>query len=101
MRSVLIFLLVISFGIQCNHKVKNEMQKKPIEQVLKENQDMLLAIKGVQGFYQGLSDDGNDIIVVMVDKLTKEIENKIPDSLNNYPVKIEETGEIKPLNQSP
>ena len=96
---ILFLLLIISiFLTQCNNQVKNEMQKKPIEQVLKDNQDMLLSVNGVQGFYQGLSEEGNDIIVVMVDTLTKVIREKIPDSLDGYPVLLEETGEIKPLN---
>ncbi len=74
------------------------MQKKPIDQVLKDNQKMLLSVNGVQGFYQGITDDGVDYIIVMVDTLTKEIMSKLPDSLDGYPVKLEETGEIKPLD---
>lgn len=75
------------------------MQKKPIEQVLKDNQEMLLAIPGVQGFYQGKSEKGEDRIVIMVDSLSNKNRDKFPDSLEGYPVIVEETGKIVPLNQ--
>ncbi len=75
------------------------MQRKPIDQVLKNNQEMLLAIPGVQGFYQGELDNGNECIVIMVDSLTEENKQAFPDSLEGYPVKVEETGRIKPLDQ--
>lgn len=75
------------------------MQKKPIEQVLKDNQEMLLSIPGVQGFYQGKSENGEDRIVIMVDTLSNKNRDKFPDSLEGYPVIVEETGKIIPLNQ--
>lgn len=76
------------------------MQRKPIEKVLKENQEMLLAVPGVQGFYQGLLDDGSDCIVIMVDKLTDDNLSKLPDTLEGYPVVIEDGGKIIPLKQA-
>lgn len=76
------------------------MQRKPIEQVLKENQEMLLAVPGVQGFYQGLLDDGSDCIVIMVDKLIDDNLSKLPDTLEGYPVLIEDGGKIIPLKQA-
>ncbi|MFO7527068.1 MAG: hypothetical protein R6W68_16565 [Ignavibacteriaceae bacterium] len=75
------------------------MQRKPIEQVLKENQEMLLAVPGVQGFYQGMLDDGSDCIVLMVDKLTDDNLSKLPDTLAGYPVVIEDGGKIIPLKR--
>lgn len=99
MRSAFIFLILFSITfINCSSQVKNQTQKKPIDQVMKDNQQMLLSVNGVQGFYQGVTDDGVDYIIVMVDTLTKEIMSKLPDSLEGYPVKLEETGEIKPLD---
>ena len=73
------------------------MQKKPIEQVIKDNKEMLLAIPGVQGYYQGQLEDGSDCIVIMIDSLTEKNKGKLPDSLDGYPVKTEEGGRIKPL----
>ncbi len=101
MRLVLFFLTITFIFVQCNSQVKekNRMQKKPIEQVLKDNQNMLLSIPGVQGFYQGKSERGEDRIVIMVDSLSEKNKSKLPDSLDGYPVIIEEGGKIKPLDQ--
>jgi hypothetical protein len=75
------------------------MDIKSMDQVFKDKQDFLLSIPGVQGFYQGATEKGEDLIVVMVDKLTAENKKLIPDSLEGYPVRIEEVGKIKPLDK--
>jgi hypothetical protein len=100
MKTILFLIITFNF-IQCHSQIKDstEMQKKPIEQVLKDNQEKLLSIPGVQGFYQGKSAKGEDRIVIMVDSLSEKNKDKFPDSLEGYPVMIEETGLIKPLNQ--
>lgn len=99
-----IIFLVIPFMQSCSQD-KNEktMQKKPVEIIFEEHQDEWLAIPGVQGFYQGEAENGDEIIVIMVDKNTEEIRKALPDSVEGYPVIIEETGVIKPLDsdQSP
>jgi hypothetical protein len=95
-----LLLIFISFAItNCDAQVKDssDMKRKPIDKVFKENQEKLLAIPGVQGYYQSLLEDGNDCIVIMIDKLTDENRSKLPDSLEGYPVVIEAGGEIKPL----
>ena len=99
MKTILLLLLSFVF-IQCNAQVKDttNMQRKPIEDVLKSNQEKLLGIPGVQGFYQGEQENGDDCIVIMVDSLTEENRGEFPDSLDGYPVKVEETGKIKPLD---
>lgn len=99
MKKVLLLILISVAITNCDAQVKDSsyMQRKPIDQVFKENQEKLLAIPGVQGFYQGMLEDGNDCIVIMIDKLTEEIQSKLPDSLEGYPVILEAGGEIKPL----
>ncbi len=100
MKTILLLLLSFIF-IQCNAQEKDstKMQRKSIEQVLKSNQEMLLAIPGVQGFYQGELDNGDECIVIMVDSLNEENKYAFPDSLESYPVRVEETGQIKPLDK--
>jgi len=75
---------------------KNEMPSKTIQQVLKEHTNALMSIPGVVGTAQGLC-DGQPCIKVLVIKKTSEIEEKIPETLEGYPVEIESTGEIKAL----
>ena len=99
MKIILIFLILTLTSIQCNGQEKDStrMQKKPIDQVIKDRQEMLMAIPGVQGFYQGQTENGGDCIVIMIDSLTEVNRDKLPDSLDGYPVRIEAGGEVKPL----
>ncbi|HEY6192511.1 MAG TPA: hypothetical protein VI215_09345 [Bacteroidota bacterium] len=57
----------------------------------------LMALPGVVGVYVGALDDGKPCIGVMVVRKTRELEEKIPPVLEGYPVRIEETGKIKPM----
>ncbi len=62
-----------------------------VEEVLKKYTDNLMSIYGVVGTGQGLC-DGKSCIKVFVVKKTSELEDKIPEKLEGYPVKIKETG---------
>ena len=72
------------------------MAAKPIKEVLKERAKALISIPGVVGAGEGLC-DGEPCIKVFVIKKTPEIEKNLPSTLEGYPVRIEETGEIKAL----
>ena len=65
-----------------------------IKEVLKKYTDNLMSISGVVGTGQGLF-DGKSCIKVFVVKKTPELEDKIPEKLEGYPVKIKETGVIR------
>ena len=71
---------------------------RPIEDVMKDHTAELLAIPGVVGLYQAELKDGTPCIKVMVVKKTRELEARIPDRLEGHPVRIDETGVIKPLS---
>ena len=94
--SILTVLLIVS----CSSKTldeghgENNMPTKSIEQVLKEHTDTLMAIEGVVGVGQGLCNDKDCIKVFVVEK-TAELEQKIPDELDGFPVEIVESGEFK------
>lgn len=72
------------------------MVQKEIENVLMEYTNKLMSIPGVIGIAQGLC-DGKPCIKVYVIEMTPELDQKIPCSLEGYPVSIEETGEIRAL----
>jgi hypothetical protein len=78
----------------------NPMLAKAIEEVLKERAGELMSIPGVVGAGQGLC-EGKPCIKVFVIKKTPELVQKIPHSLDGYPVVIEETGKVKALPKSP
>jgi hypothetical protein len=75
---------------------KYTMASQTVQQVLKKHTNELMSIPGVVGTAQGLC-DGQPCIKVLVIQKTPEIEEKIPETLEGYPVEIEPTGEIKPL----
>ena len=62
-----------------------------VEEVLKKYTQNLMTISGVVGTGQGLC-NGKSCIKVFVVKKTPELEDKIPEKLEGYPVKIKETG---------
>jgi hypothetical protein len=70
------------------------MSAMSIEEVLMKYTDNLMSIPGVVGTGQGLF-DGKSCIKVFVVKKTPELEDKIPEKLEGYPVKIKETGVIR------
>ena len=75
------------------------MPEKAIEKVLKEQTKKLVSMPGVVGTGQGLC-DGRPCIKVYVIKETPELDQKIPRTLEGYPVVIEETGEIRVFPKS-
>ena len=72
----------------------NQMGSRAIAEVLKDHARELMAIPGVVGAGQGLC-EGKPCIKVFVIKKTPELEQKLPKTLESYPVVIEETGEVK------
>ncbi len=73
------------------------MAGKPIETVLKEHTDRLMSLPGVVGTAIGVC-EGTPCIKVLVVKKTPQLVNEIPQTLEGYPVVIEETGEIRALH---
>ena len=70
--------------------------EKPIEQVLQESSDRLLALSGVVGIAHGLSPSRPHIKVYVVSKTSALLE-QIPGEIEGYTVVVEETGEFRKL----
>jgi hypothetical protein len=68
---------------------------RPLEEVLRERTDRLMAMPGVVGIAEGLC-DGRPCIKVFVAKKTAAVLKAIPASVEGYPVVVEETGEFRP-----
>ena len=75
------------------------MPSKPIEKVLEEHTLELMSIDGVVGTAQGLC-NGKPCIKVYVIKKTRQLTQRIPTTLEGYPVVIEETGEFRALPEN-
>jgi hypothetical protein len=99
----LVFLFI--FSISCARErvdigpKGNPMPDKPIEEVLKEHSTAIMSIPGVVGTGQSLCDDKPCVKVYVIQE-TPELDQKIPRMLEGYPVRIEETGEIRALPKS-
>ena len=69
--------------------------------MLEARDDELLAIPGVVGVYVGLLDDGETpCLKVMVVERTPDLDAQLPEMLDGYPVIVEETGVIRPFDDS-
>jgi hypothetical protein len=78
------------------------MPRRDIDAVLRAHDKKLLAIPGVVGVYVGrLADQKTPCLRVMVVKRTKDLEQAIPKSLEGYPVELDETGVIRPMQHPP
>lgn len=100
---VILSALFLICGLNCTkskidqQSKPDQMANKPIEQVLKEHTPHLMSIPGVTGTAQGEL-DGKPCIKVYVVKETPELEKQIPKEIEGYPVDIQESGVIKPMN---
>ena len=99
--SVGIILICSSVAVCANQTGKDweegkQMVQKPIEEVLKEHTNKLMALPGVMGTAQSLC-EGQPCIKVFVSKKTVKLERKIPKTPEGYPVVIQETGKFKAL----
>ncbi len=100
-----VFALTIS-SLACanknagGHEGGKTMPAKKIENVLKEHTEELMSIQGVVGTAMGLC-NGKPCIKVYIIKKTSELDKKIPDVIESYPVSVEVTGEFEALPENP
>jgi len=78
----------------CTHQKETAMPAKPIEQVLREHTDSLMAIPGVVGTAQGACDD-KPCIKILVRRKTPDLEKRIPTTLEGWKVAVEEVGDVR------
>jgi hypothetical protein len=105
LKAIILFILIIVFGSNADFYAgqrgndegrEEEMPGKKIEEVLKEHTPELMSTPGVVGTAQGLC-DGQPCIKVFAVEKTPDLEERIPDTLEGYPVVIEETGKFRAL----
>jgi hypothetical protein len=96
-------IVLVSFFVGCGKETLNDrggrkkMATKTIEKVLEENTDKWLSIPGVVGTAIG-EFKGKPCIKIFVVKETEELTQKIPSTLEGFPVVIQQTGEIRALD---
>ena len=72
------------------------MSKNIIKEVLKRHTDELMAVTGVIGVGEGKY-RGRSCIMVFVMSRTPDLLRQIPDTIEGYPLQIEESGELHKL----
>jgi hypothetical protein len=101
------FSLILLLSVSCaapkqspiaQTRKQGSVPRKDINDVLRQHDQELMAIPGVVGVAVGLMlDDKTLCLKVLVVSKTESLEKKIPKSIDGYPVVIEESGEIRPL----
>jgi len=94
--AIVFFALTLAGQNMADCMGKKPMAEETIKDVLKKHTKDLMSIPGVVGTGQGLC-EGKPCIKVLVIEKTPDLNQKIPKTLDGYPVVIEETGEIKAL----
>lgn len=87
-----------SWGNAGELEKRASMPEKSIEQVLNERTDEWMAIPGVVGTAIG-SFEGKPCIKIYTSAKPQQLQAKIPSTVENYPVIIEETGAFRALDQ--
>lgn len=94
-----LFLMAAVVGCQ-SPKQGDEAVDQPtrdISAVLKDHAADWMQIPGVTMVAEGQTETGAPCLRIYVLKLTPELRDRLPETVEGYPVEIEESGEIKPL----
>ena len=81
----------------CEVEKGERVPGKTIEQLLNEKTDEWMAIPGVEGTAIGIF-EGSSCIMVFTSINPQKLRSKIPSTVENYPVIIEETGTFHTLD---
>lgn len=80
-----------------NRKGGTDMPQRDITTVMNAHVDALMATEGVAGVAIGETDDHTPCIIIYVVQLTDTLKATLPTTLEGHPVRIEESGEFRPL----
>jgi len=80
-----------------DHEKGQYMPERTIEQVQEEHTDEWMAIPGVEGTAIGLY-EGKPCIRIFTSSKPQQLRDKIPSTVEGYPVIIEETGAFHALD---
>jgi hypothetical protein len=100
--SALVLLAALT-GAACRSgtdgKERPPMPARDIQTVQEAHAPTLMALDGVVGVAIGETDDRTPCVVIYVREMTKALRTKLPTSLEGYPVRVEVSGEIRPLGR--
>ena len=98
-RCILLLTVILSFLGTMMAQTSSSLPKRDINAVLAAHDKELLAIPGVVGVYIGLlNDQKTSCLKIMLARRTPEADRDIPKQLEGYPVIVEVSGQIRPLD---
>lgn len=97
---VILFPLCLWMLSACQEAKKAEVTvpQRDIQTVQEAHIAELMAIPGVTGVALGKLEDDTPCILVLVEEETDDLKKRIPAALEGHPVRILESGLIKPLD---
>jgi hypothetical protein len=100
-RGAIAFLVLLLSVVSCHKAEMIKSEKQPLRDinlVLQDHGAELLAQPEVVGFYIGQLQDGRACITVLLKSDDSETKKNIPLTLEGHPVRIEVTGEFRPMH---
>ena len=99
---VIIFLAAIT-ACESPRNTEEEQSRsvRSIYDVQNEFSEVVMSLPGVVGTAIGLTETGQEAILVFLAEDIAETRKKIPESVEGYPVIIQVTGELEPMRKSP
>jgi hypothetical protein len=98
-----VLLTVLSLAVSFSQNISRDRSQKPkrdINAVLAAHDKELLAIPDVVGVYVSTTKAGGELCLkVMLARKNRDSEQKIPRSIEGYPVVVKVTGEIRGLRR--
>jgi hypothetical protein len=85
---------------QTAHPEVNPAPARPLTQVLAAHTPELMKLPGVVGTAESRTTDGRPCILVLVERMTPDLERSLPRSLEGWPVRIDAGGPIRAMPDS-
>ena len=92
-----VFALVAGEGCHRKQGTPDKAVGRDINQVMADHTGELMGIPGVTGVAIGKTDDSTDCILVLVEKETPDLDQKLPRQLEGHPVRLMVSGRIVPM----
>jgi len=73
------------------------MTPRDIKTVMEAHADKMMAVPGVVGVAIGETEDRAPCILVLTSVSAEEIGDRVPDTIEGHPVRLFESGEIRPM----
>ena len=103
-RAAIVTLTILAAGCRApSHSsppAETHVPQRSLTAVLANHSPELIRIPGVTTVAESRGADGKPCVLILVTRLTPELRARLPQSLEGWPVVVEESGEIRALPDS-